>query len=335
MLFEYAYKGSTTVTSDAGRTQMWFVPDAKREPTYFSGVLRQKLEFREAISALHDVVVSDLRYKPKDKSAYKEWAAQQEEIDWQLVASQRAEVAGRVKQLQTELNELLERSRERLAPYYKARQAFRQYAWEKQLGVLYILDPVITVHPDELFFECFSQDESSYGRLGASYEVFEGIGEFACGTTNIDYSAALYDEFQKIRTYKTTRFEIDPSGFDLQTTGEEAYKEVKIDLPDSWVRGFLQVSSAMSLPALSFELHPMDIHNLCLRLRRHKEKRGPRGLRYHLKPGEPVKIVLEPWETVYLPGSRARCGAGLGPATPSYSGKADPGGSKVHCVPSR
>jgi hypothetical protein len=300
MLFEYAYKGSTTVTSDAGRTQMWFVPDAKREPTYFSGVLRQKLEFREAISALHDVVVSDLRYKPKDKSAYKEWAAQQEEIDWQLVASQRAEVAGRVKQLQTELNELLERSRERLAPYYKARQAFRQYAWEKQLGVLYILDPVITVHPDELFFECFSQDESSYGRLGASYEVFEGIGEFACGTTNIDYSAALYDEFQKIRTYKTTRFEIDPSGFDLQTTGEEAYKEVKIDLPDSWVRGFLQVSSAMSLPALSFELHPMDIHNLCLRLRRHKEKRGPRGLRYHLKPGEPVKIVLEPWETEIL-----------------------------------
>src|SRR5262249_55636400 len=109
-------------------------------------------------------------------------------------------------------------------------------------------------------------------------------------------SAALYGEFQKIRTYKTTRFEVDPSGFDIQTRGEDAYKEVKIDLPDSWVRGFLQVSSAMSLEATTFELHPMDIHNLCFVLRRHKEKKGPRGMRYHLKPGEPAKVVFEPWE---------------------------------------
>ena len=27
----------------------------------------------------------------------------------------------------------------------------------------------------------------------------------------------LYDEFQKIRTYKTTKFEIDPSGFEVST----------------------------------------------------------------------------------------------------------------------
>ncbi|MEW6736311.1 MAG: SWIM zinc finger family protein, partial [Acidobacteriota bacterium] len=77
----------------------------------------------------------------------------------------------------------------------------------------------------------------------------------------------------------------------------DAYKEVKIDLPDSWVRGFLQVSSAMSLPAVKFDLHPMDIHNLCFVLRRHKEKRGPRSMRYYLKPGEAVKVVFEPWET--------------------------------------
>ena len=79
----------------ASSTEMSFVPDATREPTYFIAELRQKLEFREAISALHDVVVSDLRFKPKDKTAYKEWAAQREEIDWQEVAAQRAEVAGK------------------------------------------------------------------------------------------------------------------------------------------------------------------------------------------------------------------------------------------------
>ena len=298
MEFNYAYKGNTSVSDRGASTQMSFSPDLKRPPTYFIGELRQNVAFREAISALHDVVVSDLRFQPKDKTAYKEWRAKQDEldIDWQLVAAQRQEVAVRMKQLQEEIKELNQRNHERLAPYYQAKQRFFQHLYTVNYDAWFVFDPVITVHPDEVFFECFSVDESSYGRLGASYEVFKNINEFACGTTNVDYSAALYDEFQKIRSYKTTRLEVDPSGFEVQTTNEEAYKEVKIDLPDSWVRGFLQVSSAMSLPATRFDLHPMDIHNICFVLRRHKEQKGPRGMRYHLKPGEPVRVVFEPWE---------------------------------------
>jgi len=294
--FDYTYKGNSAVASTADSTRMSFAPDVTREPTFFTGQLGRKLEFREAISALHDVVVSDLRFKPKDKSAYKEWAARQEEIDWQQVATQRLAVAGKIKRLQEELSELQQRSSIRMGAFYKARQEYFNYLYQKERDFWFVLDPVITVHPDELFFECFSQDEASYGRLGASYEVFDRVGEFACGTTNIDYSAALYDEFQKIRTYKDTRFEIDPTGFDVQTTGEADYKEVKIDLPDSWVRGFLQVSSAMSLPSVAFELHPMDVHNLCFVLRRRRERKGPRAMRYHLTPGEAVKIIFEPWE---------------------------------------
>ena len=61
----------------------------------------------------------------------------------------------------------------------------------------------------------------------------------------------------------------------MNTQNEESYKEVKIDLPDSWVRGFLQVSSAMSLPMMSFQLHPMDLHNFCFVLRRNREVQGP------------------------------------------------------------
>jgi hypothetical protein len=296
MLFDYRYKGSTAVANTGERTEMSFAPDTNRQPTYFAGQLSKNIEFREAISALHDVVVSDLRYQPKDKTAYKEWAAEQEQIDWQNVLAARSEVGIRVKQLQEELTALTRHSQARLKPYYDALGRFRQYAWRKNLAIAVLFDPVITVHPDEVFFECFSRDESSYGRLGASYEVFKEVGEFACGTTNIDYSAALYDEFQKIRSYKATRFQIDPSGFDVHTTNEESYKEVKIDLPDSWVRGFLQVSSAMSLPMTSFDLHPMDVHNLCFVLRRHKEKTGPRSMRYRLKPGEPVRVIFEPFE---------------------------------------
>ncbi len=296
MEFSYSYKNNTGVTENSTNTQMSFSPDTKRPPTYFIGELKQNIAFREAISALHDVVISDLRYQAKDKTAYKEWRNQQDNIDWDLITTLRQDIADQIQQLREELNQLNTKKYERLRPFYQAQSAFQRYAWQKHLDMYFIFDPVITVHPDELFFECFSVDESTYGKLSASYQVFQNINEFACGTTNVDYSAALYDEFQKIRSYKTTLLQVDPSGFEVQTTNEEAYKEVKIDLPDSWVRGFLQVSSAMCLPTTQFDLHPMDIHNLCFVLRRHKEKKGPRSMRYHLTPGEPVRIVFEPWE---------------------------------------
>jgi hypothetical protein len=295
MEFNYSYQKSSSVTSGGDRTQMSFAPDLTRAPTFFRGELRQNIAFREAISALHDVVISDLRFKPKDKSAYKEWAAQRNEIDWQLVASQKQAVTDRLRALDAELTGLRNLHAARYSGYDKAVRKYFDYLYQKDRDAWFVLDPVITVHPDEVFFECFSQDESSYGRLGASYEVFQQVGDFACGTTNVDYSAALYDEFQKIRTYKSTVLEVDPSGFGVETAGEADYKEVKIDLPDSWVRGFLQVNSAMSLPAITFDLHPMDIYNLCFVLRRRKEKQGPRSMRYILKPGEPVRVIFEPW----------------------------------------
>lgn len=295
MQFNYAYNGSTSVADSAKHTGMSFSPDLTREPTFFKGDLRKSIPFREAISALHDVVISDMRYKPKDRTEYLEWARKQEELIWLEAGGLEKDVKQELETVLTELNYLREKSRERKKDFFAKRQKYFNYLYKRDYDAWFVLDPVITVHPDEVFFECFSQDESSYGRLSVSYDVYKNIGEFSCGTTNIDYSAELYNEFQKIRSYKTTSFEIDPSGFEVQTTNEEAYKEVKIDLPDSWVRGFLQVNSAMCLPMTSFELHPMDIYNLCFVLRRHKEIKGPRSIRFRLKPGEPVKAMFEPW----------------------------------------
>jgi len=295
MEFAYAYAADSAVENGANRTEMSFAPDTLREPTFFRGELARPIEFREAVSALHDVVVSDLRWQPKDRTQYKEWLARQEEIDWIQVAQQRGAVSRQIDEVRTELDELRRTSAQRMKGFYNARQKYFDYLYQKNKDWWWVLDPVITVHPDEVFFECFSRDESSYGRLGVGYEVFKNIGEYACGTTNIDYSQPLYDEFQKIRSHKTTQFEIDPSGFEVQATREPTYKEVKIDLPDSWVRGFLQVSSAMSLPMVSFDLHPMDVHNMCFFLRRRKELFGPRAVVFQLSPDEPVKMTFEPW----------------------------------------
>src|ERR1044071_7901802 len=179
MEFEYAFKRSSSVANRPGSTELSFSPDTRREPTYFSGELRKGIAFREAISALHDVVVSDLRWRPKDKTAYKEWAARQEAIDWDQVAAQRAGVARQMRDLQDRLAVLRRRASERRGPYDRAKRAYFDYLYQKDRDAWFVLDPVITVHPDEVFFECFSQDESSYGRLGASYDVFRNIGDLA------------------------------------------------------------------------------------------------------------------------------------------------------------
>jgi len=293
MLFNYKYSGSSKVESNASSTSMSFAPDTLREPTFFRGRLGKNIPFREAVSALHDVVVSDLRYKKPevDKSEYLEWARQQEQLYLEEMAMQNQAVQQRAKLVRRELDDIQDNHNEVLGPYHAAQRRWRQYVWKNERDLLWM----ITVHPDEIFFECFSQDESSYGRLGCSYEVFKDINEFECGTTNIDYSNALYNEFQKIRNYKETDFVVDPSGIEVTTEQEDLFKELKIDLPDSWVRGFLQVSSAMTLDAVEFDLHPMDVYNFCFILKRNKEKIGPRSIRFILKPGEPVKAVLEPW----------------------------------------
>jgi len=295
MLFNYKYGGSSTVQNSSKQTNMSFAPDTLRQPTFFRGTLGKGIAFREAISALHDVVVSDLRYKPKDREEYKAWAAEQEVQYLAEMSAKSAVIKGKMQTLRAELNELNKESNRIMEPYYKARKKYFDYIYKKDRDAWFVLDPVITVHPDEVFFECFSQDESSYGRLGCSYEVFKQIDSFECGTTNIDYSDALYKAFQKIRSYKRTDFVIDPSGFQVETQQEDAYKEVKIDLPDSWVRGFLQVSAAMTLDAVNFELHPMDVHNFCFILRRFKAKTSPRYIRFKLEPGKPIQAIFEPW----------------------------------------
>jgi hypothetical protein len=67
MIFNYRFAGSTQVSSTASTTGLNFVPDTLRESVWFNGRLNKKIAFREAISALHDVVVSDLQLNQKIK----------------------------------------------------------------------------------------------------------------------------------------------------------------------------------------------------------------------------------------------------------------------------
>lgn len=295
MLFQQTYAKSSGISHAGGQTLVDFAPDLGREPTYFRGKIGDVIRYRDAMIALRDVVVSDLNYQPKDHSAYQAWLQEQYMLDIAGSLIDQKKLKERIKELVVCQRELQGKIFKYDEHFYQAQRRYFNYLYEVDRQAWIVLDPVITVAPDQVFFEAFSLDESSYGRLAVHEELFQDVKDFQYGTTNIDFSDALLNEIKRMRTYKPTEFQVDPSGFEVATTGREVYKEKKIDVPTSWVRGFLQVQSAMSLPTISFDVRPIDLYNICSFLRRHRERHSPRSMKWVLEPGQPIKVVIEPW----------------------------------------
>src|SRR5262249_23715410 len=101
---------------------------------------------------------------------------------------------------------------------------------------------------------------------------------------------------QGLRTYRETRFKLDPAGFTAAVTGRADYREEKIDLPDGWLRGFMQIQFAMGMSTQRVRLSRSAVYSLLVWLRRHRARRGPRAIGFDLVEDKPPRIVLEPWE---------------------------------------
>jgi hypothetical protein len=173
------------------------------------------------------------------------------------------------------------------------------FRWVDDAEWSQILDPVITVHPDQLFFEAFSSDESVYGRLSAPLEAFEPEEPPQFGTTNIDFTWGLREALQLLRSSRPTVFAVGAQGFGVvtQAAGTPAtHFERKVDVPDGWVKGFLQVQAALAMRPFTFDVRPVDLLTCIAFFQDHKPPRPPYGLRYEFEPGQPIRIVLEPWE---------------------------------------
>lgn len=303
-----AYQGRSGIFRRPDKLALALAPNLRRDRVSFAGVLRDPIRFREAVCALHDVVVNDLRIKPKDRSAYEAYLKQETKRVERLKAAAREYTKDRaLKEFPAERRQqLAERYNKLRLDYWSARQKWSDYLREHDLELFRLvvpMDPVITVAPDCLFFECFSADESSYGCLTVARDAFTEASDVSLGTTNVDYSWQLYDHFQELRSYRRTEFRIDPVGFEVDTAAdpmatEGGYREEKIDLPQSWLRGFLSLQSAMSLPLTRVPVTAGMLYNVISYLKRHRTKSSPRALRYELKPGEPVRIVIEPFEQV-------------------------------------
>lgn len=104
------------------------------------------------------------------------------------------------------------------------------------------LDPVVTVAPECVRLECFSSDAGVYARVDLDPEVFHE-GELGSeGTTNIDFGAEFAASLGRLRPGRDAALEVGEDSVKLETAAGTAV-ERKVKLPESWVRGFLQVQA--------------------------------------------------------------------------------------------
>jgi hypothetical protein len=294
MIVPLRYNGPSRIASRLRSARVTLATNTLREAVYFKGTLAQPLPFREGLGALHRVVTTDLKYRPRDRLAFRAWLEEQDRRFVAGLGARNDQTRRRLETLEVRLAELGRRRERRLLPFHRARQAYFEHVCQNQYELAYLLDPVITVHPDEIFFEAFSRDESCYARLGVKHEAFGRVEELECGTTNIDFSQRLASELERIRSYRQTDFDIAPAGLAV-SGGENVVREKKIDLPESWVQGFLQVHSTMAMGLTHVRMNPVDLFNVCRHLRRRRARTSPRDLRFELEPGRPGRVVLEPW----------------------------------------
>ncbi|MEZ4327518.1 MAG: SWIM zinc finger family protein [Polyangiales bacterium] len=295
MNIQFKYAGQSGIVSGLRASHVAFATNGLREAVYFRGRLGRPLVARDALASLYDIARNDLSYRPRDRVAFRAWLAEQDRAFVRSLPALSAHLRDEIEAREARLAQLDEQRKTLEAPFHAARRRYFEYAVSRAYELEYVLDPVVTVHPDELSFEAFSRDESAYGRVALKYDLFAEIQEFSCGTTNVDFSPALRRQFERMRSYRDTVVDIGAGGVRVDSA-DEVHHEKQVALPESWLNGFLQVQSAMTLGLTHVQLDPIDLYNLCRLLSRRKAKSSPRALRWELEPGQPARVVFEPWE---------------------------------------
>lgn len=264
---ELTYSQVSSVHTSEKLQQLSLFSTLTRQPVKLHARLMCSTVMRSGLSALYQVVSSDLRYKPKDRAQYLAFKELQR-------TNQRRHILS-------------------------AQQAYFDWLAENDLLPYCVLDPVVSVHPDYTTFEVFSKDESCYAQLSIAHSQLELLSPISCGTTNVDFSAHFFQGVQQLRQYKTTEIHIGQQAIGLETAQQGQVLAKQTHLPDSWLRGLLQIQSAMQLPGDSFKLAPIDLYNVLHFLRLNRDVKGKkRGIKIELVPNQYPKLVLEPWEKV-------------------------------------
>lgn len=251
-----AYPAHSALEAGGDEAKVTLGVDRTRGVVGLRGRVRDAALFRDALMTAFDVLGSDLRYKRRDLAAY--------------------------------LAHLSKKGKKANKEIWEAQKQFIDQAFGEEEQPKHVLEPLVTVDPDELSLEVFSRDESSYARLSLPSEGFEGR-EAAHGSATLSVSEAFIGRFERMRSWQPVHLEVTNLG--------EAAEEAR-QVPWAWLRNFVQVQSAATLPAAVAELAPIDLYNLLFVLRTRAARKPPRGLRFELVPGVAPRIVIEPFDVV-------------------------------------
>ena len=84
-------------------------------------------------------------------------------------------------------------------------------------------------------------------------EALERDQDARLGTTNIDFSVALEREMARTRSYRPIHLTVGSESIQVRSS-ESVVVERKIDLPDTWVRGLVEVQSALAFTPIELTL---------------------------------------------------------------------------------
>ena len=294
------YETNSGVVSDGSGMNFSLATDVSKPKVFLSGQVIDGLSFARVMQVLHKIVSSNMIKPKKDRSSYFKWVNQQylkelkttKHQEENKINKQRKQVLKEIKLFREEIknNPLVVDDKE----YHKQVQKFWNWLYKVDHQAWVVLDPVVSVQSDSVFFEAFSIDESMYGRVTLPIEQLISKKKHIRGTTNIDFSSRLSEEFKRVRSYRPLNLQIGHSEVKVSTS-ISALTEKKIDLPDTWVEGFLQVQSASALPKTSVKLTPTLVSDLIALLEQNKSNVSPKSLIFHLEPGCFPEIELEPW----------------------------------------
>jgi hypothetical protein len=258
------YGRTSEVRFDGARSDVVIALDAARasasstSPPSLLGRVTDGALLRDALATLVAVRDSDLRYQGKDRSAY---------FAYLLAKGKRAGAA-----------------------VWEAQKAFIDRELAGETAAAEGLDPLLTVDADEASLEVFSRDESAYARLALANGLFEDR-RASHGTAFFQVPAAFAEHVGRLRSYL-------PVQLDAGIGGAAAVSERTAAVGEGWLKSFLQVQSAATLPATTCEIAPVDLYNILYVLTVRRAKKAPRALRFELLPGKRPRVVLEPWGVV-------------------------------------
>ncbi|MBK8254724.1 MAG: SWIM zinc finger family protein [Polyangiaceae bacterium] len=262
------YSRASGVHFDGKRSEVVVALDAARAaessttPPAIGGRVKDGALLRDALATLFAVRDSDLRYQGKDRSAYFAY--------------------------------LLSKGKRAGAGVWEAQKAFIDRELAGETAAAEGLDPLLTVDADEASFEVFSRDESAYARLSLGASLFDErrVQE---GTAFFQLPSAFAEQVGRLRSYLPVHLDAAAGS---AATAAAMPVERTAQITDVWLKSFLQVQSAATLPATTCEIAPVDLYNILYVLSVRRAKKAPRALRFELIPGKRPRIVIEPFGVV-------------------------------------